>query len=297
LTWFVIGMSCGGSAPPGPTIPGPGPAPTPAPPQTQPVDPFAYLNAEGLRVVVVVVRADHPEDAFLESQNTYPMPSERRLDLLAHTVGDCVHASLLDDAMRPQTFGRRIGDLTFTIMPERDRSEVLSMESTFEQTAFNGCVRDAISSTTIAENELAEIDAPLVTRPHLRVKIGVTHENRYYVREVAVKHVVSADMIDFREDDPRLPRIHPVRRLRVTGIRFCEDNPTYVAHLLPDEGRALLEIDPEAQHTEFDNWHEAYVRLPDGHDYGLELIKAGVCDAAPAHPRSAIYPPSTPRAQ
>src|SRR5262249_20529758 len=103
----------------------------PASARARPGGAFARLNEERLRVVVVVVRADHPELAFLEAQNTYPARAEHGLDALAHAVQDCVDSQLGEDLIRPGTFGRRIGELTLTMTPELTRSTIVTAQSTF----------------------------------------------------------------------------------------------------------------------------------------------------------------------
>jgi hypothetical protein len=288
--------ACGGSEQRSrPTLADPGPAPA----RAQPRDPFARLNEEGLRVVVEVVRADHPELAFLEAQNTYPARPEHALDVLAHAVEDCVDSQLGDYAIRPGTFGRRIGELTFTMTPELARSTIVTAHSTFEQPAFDRCVRDALSTTAITPAELASIDATIAAPPLLRVDVRVTYENGYYVREAAVESVERADVIRFREDDPRLAATfggnRDVKWMHVAGIR-CSADATYLARQLL-RGKVLLELDPQTQRgVDFPLWNEVYVRLPDGHDYGLELVRAGVCaPATELHPRSATYQLSTRR--
>src|SRR4029077_20066604 len=91
FTCAAVMSSCGGSEQRvRPTIADPGPAPA----RAQPGDPFARLNEEKLRVVIVVVRADHPELAFLGAQNTYPARAEHGLDVLPHAVQDCVDSQL-----------------------------------------------------------------------------------------------------------------------------------------------------------------------------------------------------------
>jgi hypothetical protein len=240
-----------------------------------------------LRVVALMHRAEDLAGSFVEAQNSYPPSRNRPFDAFVSDVEDCYVARFGDVRVEPETFGRDVGRLAIDATYEHEHfTKHRIAESTFHDEKLETCVVNALARVVWQSD-----DASPAIPSSGRVRIGVTlsFEGHYVVREAKAEIIDRCDVIRFRQADPRVPS-HELKSIKVSGIR-CATDAAYVARKILGQGRALLEREPVTQPgVDFSAWNEAYVRLPDGRDYGLELIRAGICDdSGENHPRHHEY--------